>query len=181
MFSGPLPGAPYFLPLPHVGTQAFRSTGRPANKKRSGRVSDPTRQKAGAWSITACVNQPNSPAHNTLYTSGSDPAGRRPRTCRSRRTPVASSSLMQHPHSLSTCQIFSLSSAPFDLQTRALGHPAPSGHRTPSPFAGFYGGTAFDLHRARCRRRAAGSQQELFLSCLSGRGKSCALAGDNAG
>ena len=50
-------------------------------------MSDPTRQRVGAWSITAYVNQASSPAHNILYTSDSDPAGRRPRTCRSLRTP----------------------------------------------------------------------------------------------
>ena len=39
------------------------------------------------------------PAHNTLYTSGSDPAGRRPRTCRSRRTPHRQSRPQSTPDS----------------------------------------------------------------------------------
>ncbi len=46
--SGSLPGAPLLLPLPRVGTQAFRSAGPRPKRKREVRVrSAPTRQRAG--------------------------------------------------------------------------------------------------------------------------------------
>lgn len=47
--SGSLPGAPLLLPLPRVGTQAFRSAGPRPKRKREVRVrSAPTRQRTGA-------------------------------------------------------------------------------------------------------------------------------------